>query len=507
MILPSQVIYDSRWVRQIRAITTQSPLTGGGDLSADRTISIPQSNTSQSGYLSSTDWTTFNAKGFRVGRIVGPSGSRADQVCDGAADHLDFLAQYNILGAAGGGELLLLPGDYYVNATALYQYSNVTIRGSGKGITTIHCQYSGTSGYENSYGGMFTFRNSDNVTPVNNIVMRDLSIDLAGFATNAIHIQGTLTAVTTSKNYLLDNVEIYGRGIDLTGSIGCIKISGTYNNVNGTVKNVMLNRVEVRDGTPTTSTYKNGVSVMVLSDDLSVVKFRDCYFHGTYSSTLGLVSRVPKARKDWVFEGVTFENTIRNYHGDALGDIDDGNACGFNGIRLVNCHWDCAPWTISDDIYAMKIYSSINFIVDHSTIFNPRSVIAAGLSPGSKESQNWTFSNNAVYNMLGFQDPDGHYAGTYANNVFWKSKYSMFGGYGRHYPSVYQGICSTTVASTRKRTRHTTNQFSTPQTVAMSTRVTSFIGISLPLTCCTDSGRTPKVAGQPTPMSTKTTRS
>lgn len=49
---------------QINAITiaTTAPLTGGGDLSANRTLSIAQSNGSTDGYLSSADWIDFNAK-------------------------------------------------------------------------------------------------------------------------------------------------------------------------------------------------------------------------------------------------------------------------------------------------------------------------------------------------------------------------------------------------------------------------------------------------------------
>ena len=43
-------------------ISTSSPLSGGGDLSANRTISITQSSGSVNGFLSSTDWTTFNNK-------------------------------------------------------------------------------------------------------------------------------------------------------------------------------------------------------------------------------------------------------------------------------------------------------------------------------------------------------------------------------------------------------------------------------------------------------------
>lgn len=45
-----------------RTINTTAPLTGGGDLSADRTIAIPAATTSVNGYLTSADWTTFNAK-------------------------------------------------------------------------------------------------------------------------------------------------------------------------------------------------------------------------------------------------------------------------------------------------------------------------------------------------------------------------------------------------------------------------------------------------------------
>jgi hypothetical protein len=43
-------------------ISTTAPLQGGGDLSANRTFSITQSATSTDGYLSSTDWNTFNGK-------------------------------------------------------------------------------------------------------------------------------------------------------------------------------------------------------------------------------------------------------------------------------------------------------------------------------------------------------------------------------------------------------------------------------------------------------------
>lgn len=45
-----------------RQINTTTPLQGGGDLTADRTVSITQASASTSGYLSSNDWNVFNNK-------------------------------------------------------------------------------------------------------------------------------------------------------------------------------------------------------------------------------------------------------------------------------------------------------------------------------------------------------------------------------------------------------------------------------------------------------------
>ena len=45
-----------------RSINTTSPLTGGGDLSTDRTISIPRANNSNDGYLHKDDFTSFDGK-------------------------------------------------------------------------------------------------------------------------------------------------------------------------------------------------------------------------------------------------------------------------------------------------------------------------------------------------------------------------------------------------------------------------------------------------------------
>jgi trimeric autotransporter adhesin len=47
---------------KMRQINTTVPITGGGDLTADRTIACNTASGSQAGCLSSADWTTFNNK-------------------------------------------------------------------------------------------------------------------------------------------------------------------------------------------------------------------------------------------------------------------------------------------------------------------------------------------------------------------------------------------------------------------------------------------------------------
>lgn len=64
-------------VSSTRAINTTSPLSGGGDLSADRTLSIQVATGAQNGYLSSTDWTTFNNKQAALGFTAENSANKA----------------------------------------------------------------------------------------------------------------------------------------------------------------------------------------------------------------------------------------------------------------------------------------------------------------------------------------------------------------------------------------------------------------------------------------------
>lgn len=53
---------DPTQVPVTRLINTTAPLTGGGNLTSDRTLAIPQATSSVDGFLLAADWTTFNSK-------------------------------------------------------------------------------------------------------------------------------------------------------------------------------------------------------------------------------------------------------------------------------------------------------------------------------------------------------------------------------------------------------------------------------------------------------------
>jgi len=69
-IAASDVTAWNAKVSTTRSISTTGPLFGGGDLSANRTLTIAQATGLADGYLANTDWTAFNGK---VGSVAATS--------------------------------------------------------------------------------------------------------------------------------------------------------------------------------------------------------------------------------------------------------------------------------------------------------------------------------------------------------------------------------------------------------------------------------------------------
>jgi hypothetical protein len=86
-------------VNPTRSISTTSPLVGGGDLSADRTLSIPAATTSVNGYLTSTDWNTFAGK--QAALTLTTTGTSGAATLVGATLNIPQYSGTNIYNASG----------------------------------------------------------------------------------------------------------------------------------------------------------------------------------------------------------------------------------------------------------------------------------------------------------------------------------------------------------------------------------------------------------------------
>jgi hypothetical protein len=108
-----------------RTINTSAPITGGGDLSADRTISMPAASSGTSGYLTATDWNTFNDK---LPRTVGV-------VTVGDDYTLALTDQNKIIEVnAGTGKTITVPAN---NTVAFPIGTQILVARFGSGTVTI----------------------------------------------------------------------------------------------------------------------------------------------------------------------------------------------------------------------------------------------------------------------------------------------------------------------------------------------------------------------------------
>jgi hypothetical protein len=133
-----------------RTISTTAPLSGGGDLSADRTLSIPAATTSVDGYLTAANWTTFNNKiggsGTRTAAYL-PIFSASDTITN--SDILKVGTTYNFNNSSNvtiSRELKgydLGDGDYTLSVSSADVLINTQLRVSNFGSNNITLNSSG----------------------------------------------------------------------------------------------------------------------------------------------------------------------------------------------------------------------------------------------------------------------------------------------------------------------------------------------------------------------------
>jgi hypothetical protein len=106
-------------VPDTRTISTTAPLSGGGDLSANRTLSITQATTTVDGYLSATDWTTFNSKQAALGFTAENTANKQNSLAiDGTGVKFATVDAVNSLSFIDKGKRMVsFFTDFLTNAT------------------------------------------------------------------------------------------------------------------------------------------------------------------------------------------------------------------------------------------------------------------------------------------------------------------------------------------------------------------------------------------------------
>jgi len=142
--LPAWTQTDARYPQQTRTIATAGPLTGGGNLSADRALSLPAATTAVDGYLKATDWQSFSQKQPRTYITVGPSGSVGNDYTGTSPGDVAIVAAIAAVSGTGGGIVFIRAGDYTIPSANLpiVVPSNVSIIGEGR---STHLQATGTT--------------------------------------------------------------------------------------------------------------------------------------------------------------------------------------------------------------------------------------------------------------------------------------------------------------------------------------------------------------------------
>jgi len=123
-------------VTNARTISTTAPLSGGGDLSANRTLSIPQATTSVSGYLSATDWTTFNGKQAALGFTPEDAANKQNSLAvDGTGVKFPTVDAVNSLSMIDKGKRMVSFFTDFLTSATLDGGQSVTSNGSSSIVT------------------------------------------------------------------------------------------------------------------------------------------------------------------------------------------------------------------------------------------------------------------------------------------------------------------------------------------------------------------------------------
>ena len=216
-------------------IATTAPITGG-PITTTGTIGITQSGSASDGYLSSTDWNTFNNKASDAFKTIAVSG-QSDVVADSATDTLTLVAGSNITittddatdsitinstgSTAGSGTTNQIAK--WASSTTL---GDSSISDVGTAGTTISINSSGTATFDNEIKTNNSLQIFSDAFETQ-IVMTDSTSAASFWRIGIDGITGTYLAFSTGGSAPYDNHAVISKA--LGGAVGIKTASPSHN--------------------------------------------------------------------------------------------------------------------------------------------------------------------------------------------------------------------------------------------------------------------------------------